>query len=187
MAYVRRKSLGVEFLHQAKGRLEKFTNEKIYGIMKQMAHYVVDAFKANRQFYNVTGNTFTSFYAIVYYKGKMKYVVQSAEGEKSPTRATLAKGEFYDLDYYYDGGAVKGKPYKGKEGKGGQWGPNLIYGRMGKFGKPTEDWGLMCVCPIEYAKFNEKILKTMYETYEEYPNLFSASILAINDSTFNLA
>lgn len=176
--YERRLSLGLQFEHEMLGKINKYAYERAYAIMKKAADKVVEAFKKNREFYNVTGNTFTSFYASVYYRGKLMYVSRSADGEAPPTRPTLRKVEIYDKPSYYEGDEAD-PPFRGKTGKGGQWGPNLIYGRIGKF-KPGGEWALMCVCPVEYAKFNEKIVETVYSTYEDVPFLLQIGIAETN-------
>lgn len=79
--YERRLSLGLQFEHEMLGKINKYAYERAYAIMKKAADKVVEAFKKNREFYNVTGNTFTSFYASVYYRGKLMYVSRSADGE----------------------------------------------------------------------------------------------------------
>mgnify|MGYP004512834029 CR=1 FL=1 len=184
----KRLSLGAQFEHQVKSRIENMAYENILAMMQKLAHKVVLAFKENRKFYNITGNAYTSFYSSVYYKGKMVYMVRSAKGEKSPTRVTLAEGEAYNLPYYYGGDAVdKGKPYVGRDGGGRQWGPNLVYGRIGKVKSTGKDWALVAICPVEYAIFNKdnRIFETVYETYEEFPDLFDLCVIEVKQSTIN--
>ena len=38
----------------------------------------------------------------------------------------------------------------------------------------------MCVCPVEYAKFNERIVETVYSTYEDVPFLLQIGIAETN-------
>lgn len=152
--------------------------------MKHLANDVCKSFKKNRRFFNITGNTYTSFYAVVFHRGKQMYIATSSENEDPPTRVTLKEGEKYDLEQYYDGKKVDKKhPYTGKIGKGGQWGPNLFYGRMGKFGRSEGEWALMCVCPVEYARFNTNILKTVYETYEGFDEMVGARVMLVKNSS----
>lgn len=173
----KRLSLGAQFEHQIRTRVEKITYEKTLALMQEFAHRIVNYFKENRQFCNITGNAYTSFYSAVYYKGKLKYMVRAAKGEKTPTRVTLAEGEKYNLPYFYDG--HKNDGYKGKKGGGHQWGPNLVYGRIGKDKPSGKDWAIVAVCPVEYAIFDEdnRIFETVYDTYEAFPDLFDASIM----------
>lgn len=184
-----RLSLGAQFEHQIKARIEKAAYDKTLALMQELAHKVVASFKANRKFYNITGNAFTSFYAAVYYKRKMIYMVRAVKGEKAPTRVTLAEGEAYNLPYYYEGDAVdpaKGA-YVGKDGGGRQWGPNLVYGRIGKVKSTGKDWALVAICPVEYAIFDKdnRIFETVYETYEQFPDLFDMSVMEVKSSTIN--
>ena len=182
--YTKRLSLGLQFEHDFAFKIKNIAHDKVFSIMKKTANDLVESFKKNKKFFSVTGNTFTSFYASVYYKGKMQYMARSVKGEENPTRKTLKEGEAYDLDYYYDG-PVEGDPYVGDKGKGGQWGPNLVYGRLGKFDRPSGDWAIMCVCPVEYAKYNKRIFETVYNTYEMLPDLFSVNVMYVSKSIFN--
>lgn len=72
----KRLSLGMQFEHQIKPRIEKIAYEKALALMQELAHRTVNYFKENREFHNITGNAYTSFYAAVYYKGKLKYMVR---------------------------------------------------------------------------------------------------------------
>ena len=179
----KRLSLGMQFEHQIKPRIENIAYEKALALMQELAHRTVNYFKENREFYNITGNAYTSFYAAVYYKGKLKYMVRSAKGEKAPTRVTLAEGEKYNLPNYYDGGENDG--YRGKEGGGHQWGPNLVYGRIGKDKPSGKDWSLVAVCPVEYAIFKDenRIFETVYSTFEALPDIFDACVVYAASST----
>lgn len=184
--YVKLQSLGLQFQHDIMSKVQGMVDEKVLAILKNFAHDLCEEFKRNRLFYNVTGNTYTSFYVDIYHKGKFVALVTSAEGEDMPTRPTLKEGEVYNLPQYYEGDDVDDDhPFRASTGKGGQWGPNLFYGRRGKFGRPSADWAVICVCPVEYAKFVDTIFKTVYETYETMPDLFSASVIEIKYSTIN--
>lgn len=184
MAYRKRDSLGIMFNQKMVPLIKKMTYEKQLILMKHLANDVCKSFKKNREFYNITGNTYTSFYAVVFHQGKQMYIASSSENEAPPTRVTLKKGETYDLPQYYGGDSIGDKhPYTGKIGKGGQWGPNLFYGRMGKFGRPDGEWSLMCVCPVEYARFNENILKTVYETYEGFDKMVGLRVMLVKNSS----
>lgn len=181
----KRLSLGAQFEHQINPRVEKLAYDKMLAIMQELAHRTVNYFKENRTFYNITGNAYTSFYAAVYYKGNLVYMVRASKGEKAPTRVTLAEGEKYNLPFYYDGGENKG--YTGSVGGGHQWGPNLIYGRIGKVKSSGKDWALVAICPVEYAVFDKenRIFETVYNTYESLPDMFDACVVYANSSTFN--
>lgn len=182
-----RLSLGAQFEHQIKSRIENLAYDKMLAIMQELAHRTVNYFKENRTFYNITGNAYTSFYAAVYYKGKLIYMVRASKGEKAPTRVTLAEGEAYNLPYYYEGDPVEGKAYVGRVGGGHQWGPNLIYGRIGKVKASGKDWSLVAICPVEYAIFDKenRIFETVYSTYESLPNMFDSCVVYANISTIN--
>lgn len=179
----KRESLGVQFEHQLATRIKDLSYEKTLAMMEELAHRIVDYFKENREFDNITGNAFTSFYVEVSYKGKRKYLVRSSSGEKSPTRVTLAEGEEYNLPYYYDGNPNDG--YVGTAGGGHQWGPNLLYGRAGRIKATGKDWSIVAVCPVEYARFAKlnHIFKTVYATYEAIPDVFDAKVVFAKKST----
>lgn len=56
----KRLSLGAQFEHQIKPRVEKLAYDKMLAIMQELAHRTVNYFKENRTFYNITGNAYTS-------------------------------------------------------------------------------------------------------------------------------
>lgn len=180
-----RLSLGAQFEHQIKSRIENLSYDRMLAIMQELAHRTVNYFKENRTFYNITGNAYTSFYAAVYYKGKLIYMVRASKGEKAPTRVTLAEGEAYNLPTFYDG--EKNNGYKGRIGGGHQWGPNLVYGRIGKVKASGKDWAIVAVCPVEYAIFDDenRIFETVYSTYEALPDMFDSCVVYASNSTIN--
>lgn len=111
------------------------------------------------KFYDITGNLFNSIAVGVYYKGELQFIVH-ADGGKAPTRDTLAKGETYNLPYYYSGapsGYSKGgrhgkRPFKGKVGMGGQT-PKDTDNLFNVIHVSTRyAWTLVVGTNIEYAK-----------------------------------
>lgn len=175
---VSRQSLGEQFNTVVAKRIRQMRYDKTLAIMKGLCHDTLRAFNANKKFYSVTGNTITSFSVGVFYKGKLVYSAYNADDIDSPTRKTLKKGEVYNLPTYYEGGEASEHPYRGGEGGGGQWGPSLGRYRLQRLRSDVHDtWNIVAVCPVEYAVFNERIMKTLYETYEEFPDLFSANII----------
>ena len=182
---VSRQSLGEQFNTVVAKRIRQMRYDKTLAIMKGLCHDTLRAFNANKKFYSVTGNTITSFSVGVFYKGKLVYSAYNADDMDSPTRKTLKKGEVYNLPTYYEGGEASEHPYRGGEGSGGQWGPTLGAYRLQRLRSNAKDtWNIVAVCPVEYSKFNDKIMKTLYETYEEFPDLFSANIIYARSQSF---
>ncbi len=172
----RRDSLGEQFNTVIGKRIRQMTYEKTLTLLKGVCHDAVAAFQANREFYNITGNTITSFSVGLFYKGKRVYAEYLADEKMEPTRPTLRKGEKYDLPEYYDGHPVD-KPYTGTFGHGGQWGPTLGKSRLSRAKSRVRDtWNIVAVCPVEYAKYNQRIFSTMYNTFAMFPDLFSANV-----------
>ena len=177
---VKRLSLGEQFRANIGRKIRYIGYRKSLELVCLACDNVVLGFDYYRRFYNRTGNAYTSFTGGVFYNGKLMYEKSVGDNEEKPTMKSLKEGQVYPLDYYYKGNPVDKKhPYIGEVGKGGQWGPNLIYGRIGKF-KPGGEWALMCVCPVEYAKFNERIVETVYSTYEDVPFLLQIGIAETN-------
>lgn len=180
---VRRSSLGSQFNTVIGKRIRQMSYVKTFDILSGLCDDLVKSFVANKQFYSVTGNTVTSFSVGLYYKGKRVHASYAADFMENPTRKTLKKGEAYDLPIYYDGGNVtdpsgtKG-PFVGSFGHGGQWGPTLGKSRISRAHSRVRDtWNIIAVCPVEYAVYNNKIFETMYNTYEEMPDLFTSQII----------
>jgi len=179
----KRDSLGVQFNTVIGKRIRQLSYKKTLSIMTEMCQKVVESFLFNEKYFkDVTGNTVTSFSAAVFYKGKKVYDVYAADYIHNPRRKTLRKGEKYDLPFYYDGitqaNAAGVKTYVGEFGHGGQWGPTLGKSRISRMRSRVRDtWNLVAICPVEYAEYNEKIFKSLYETYEMFPDLFTASVI----------
>lgn len=175
----RRDSLGAVFKQVIGKRVQSTAYAKTLAIMKDFADEVIKAFKSNREFYNITGNAYTSFTVGVFYKGSLVHIASVSDDEDEPTRATLREGEAYNLLEYYDGGAAE-PPYEGKTGHGGQWGPTLgPYRVRRERGRVRDTWSVVCVCPVEYATYNKRIYDTMTQTMLDFPSLFSASVLYV--------
>lgn len=157
--------------------------EYVENSLDQMAKAAVSAFIKNVKFFNVTGNTLMSFHVGVFHKGSLvKY--RNVPGEE-PTRRTLRKGERYNLEYYYGGVPVpkndkgKRKPFVGKYGGGGQYGPTIGYTYLTRMHPPLRHtWAICMVLPISYAGYNEKIVATYEETKNTLISMFDA--FAIN-------
>lgn len=69
-----------------------------------VAYDMVERYASTKDYHDVTGNLLNSFAVGVYHNGKINLIVDaSSVGLEPPTRQSLAKGELYDLAYYYSG------------------------------------------------------------------------------------
>lgn len=130
--------------------------------------------------FGVTGNAFTSVSIGVYYKGKLVYIANNGEHRDPPTRSTLRKGEEYNLPEYYDGDEVSGQPYKGENGRGGQYGPTLgpWYMRRQHFAK-RKTWVLLIAMPVSYAEYNPGLVATMQAMHDALPSEVDYNIISV--------
>lgn len=179
----RRDSLGSQFNEVIGKRIRQMAYAKTLELMKRVCHDALISLEGNAKFWNITGNTITSLAVGVFYKGKRVYAEYSADEMWAPTMPTLKKGQAYPLSEYYDGGSVEGKPYTGEVGHGGQWGPTLGKSRLSRVHSNARDtWNLVAICPVEYAQYNARIFKMMYETYQGIPGLFEANVFYVRSS-----
>lgn len=131
---------------------------KMQSKMERAAEKVVQNASRYRDFHDVTGNLYKSIAAGTYYKGTLM-TIHHTPGP-SPTRATLAKGERYNLESYYGGQSVTqlGRPYRGETGAGGERGEEkaeeLLFDSSGDRSTGTT-WQLKVVAAVSYAKYVE--------------------------------
>lgn len=133
-------------------------------MQKKMDHAASMTMKAAdklRTFNDVTGNLYKSIGAGTYYKGALQSIHLTPGA--SPLRPTLAKGERFNLDRYYnspfsfkDSGR---KPYVGQYGEGGQIGPraaeDLLIFNEHSMRSIDDTWQIILVAGVSYAKFVE--------------------------------
>ncbi len=168
---VRLKAQALKMLHNtAVDMLEMYANVKTY--------------------HDVTGNLLNSFAIGIYYNGKLVDIVDANNVSRDePTRKTLAKGERYDLQYYYDGSPVRhvmpnGKsvssPYVGEYGKGGQDG-RMAARRSLAQRHPKSRYALIAVVSTQYAKYvqNKKGHDVLTSIRDLMPGMFEGNIEAI--------
>lgn len=134
-----------------------------------------DAMQDDKRYQDVTGNSLTSTVIGIYHKGRLVKAFQASDTAEDPTMKTLRKGQWYPLTEYYDGTEAwfdeEGnpiKPFAGKEGKGGQWGPtlgNLYIHRLHTKVKNT--WSIVVAIPVSYAQSNERIVATMQGVFDD--------------------
>lgn len=107
--------------HQFKELLRKNRNKhnaKVIATVRQMLPKWADVLIREASGFNhVTGNTMNGFFVGAYmpFNGSMHLVGAAFSSDKveKPTRPTLKKGEMYDLDVYWRGKPVIGKPFVG--------------------------------------------------------------------------
>lgn len=133
------------------------TNKKFLQESYDVARFLLSTALKEYSYHNVTGNLTNSFVVAFYYERRLKGYITSAEMLGKPaTRATLRKGEMYNLPEYWDGTNVKslGKPYRGEIGSGGEYGANeaerFIYTSVGFGG-----WSFLIAATTEYAAYAE--------------------------------
>lgn len=97
--------------------LERIYKRRIIAAAPQMADNILDILTTNYDYHDITGNATTGWYVAIYVREELIYFKRSADELEPPTRRTLRKGEMYDLDTYWGGEPVEGKPYVGKQGR----------------------------------------------------------------------
>ena len=142
-------------------KIRQLAVQKMQQKMEHAAEMTMKAADKSRDFNDVTGNLYKSIGIGTYYKGNLQSIHLTPGA--NPTRATLAKGERYNLDKYYgspfsfkDSGR---KPYVGQYGEGGQNGPNaaedlLLYNEH-KMRSVDSTWQMFLVAGVNYANFVE--------------------------------
>lgn len=134
-----------------------------------------DAMEFDKRYKDVTGNALTSTVIGIYHKGRLVKAFQASDTAEDPTMKTLRKGQWYPLMEYYDGTEAwfdeegnRIKPYVGKEGKGGQWGPTLGKWYIRRLHtKAKNTWSVVVAIPVSYAQSNERIVATMQGVFDD--------------------
>ena len=137
-------------------RAEAMTKDEAVKKMKgQMKAWINELLDEAEGFHDVTGNTRNGFFAGMYVDGKFIYG-ERVRSIKKPTRDTLIKGEAYDLDEYWGGDEVTGKPFVGIYGERNYDARDEAKSFMESF-TPTEKNGITFVFgnSVNYAKFIE--------------------------------
>lgn len=148
---------------------------------ESLISYIAD----NIQFRNVTGNAYTSISVGVYYKGRLMHIASVGQHEKEPTRRTLAKGERYNSEYFYDeahyaDGSKKRHYFVGKYGQGGQWGPTLGPYYLKRQHPGTKDtWEMIVTIPVSYAGYVPGITRTFQNMMDKLPSCVRESIVRV--------
>lgn len=174
-------------------RIFKVVRQKAYSAtlatLEKAAQDMLARFAQERKFFSITGNALTSFSVGIYYKGSIVSIFNLGATAEQPTRVTLRKGEIYDKEEYYDGPITEDEEtgqrviYRGKYGKGGQWGPSIgpWYLRRQHFPK-RQTWKMVVVLPVSYAGYNDKITRTMQRIMMEMPQIIDYNIVRIENT-----
>lgn len=158
--------------------IRQLTFEKTLEVIYSCAKRAMEYMKYNKYYRDVTGNALTSTSIGIFYKGRIVKELHGSDTNLPPTRESLAKGEAYDEGEYYDGedafqddeGNPK-KPFVGKYGKGGQWGPTLGKYYIHRFHPLKRNtWTVVVAIPVSYAEHNKKIVRTMQDIMDEVEN-----------------
>ena len=107
-------------------------------------------------FHNITGNTRNSVGVGCYLDGKLMGMSLSSQVLNNPaTRATLIKGEMYNLEYYWGGDPVLGRPYRGETGSEHYLGRDKAIRFIQSKRPSTKGWSFIAVIAVDYAKYLE--------------------------------
>ena len=151
---------------------------------------MVERYASTKDYHDVTGNLLNSFAVGVYHNGKINRIVDaSSVGLEPPTRQSLAKGELYDLTYYYSGkparhltedGKKLTRPYRGEYGSGGKDGVSVAHRSLIQR-HPSGTYAIVAVVAMEYAKFvqNKRNHDVLTGLRDELPGIFEGKIVTI--------
>lgn len=160
---------------------DRAVEKMLRGAIDALISHVSDYWKLGHL--GVTGNAYNSVTAGLYKGRKLVYANWNGKHVDRPTRATLAKGEAYDLPTYYDGDAVE-KPYVGEVGNGGVWGqqlgPWVLYSQRYRSSFSGNDWSVVIAMPVVYAGYHPKLVKTMQAMLDAVPRLVDEHKVRVN-------
>lgn len=154
-----------EFMMNVTKRVRQEARAKMQQKMEAAAEATLAKADKHRGFDDVTGNLYKSIAIGTYYNGELQTIHHTPGPE--PTRPTLAAGETYDQPRYYRGTMdvkwMKGKPFKGKYGEGGQNGPAtaedaLLYQEHSK-GRGNATWQMSLIAGVDYANYVQTVRK----------------------------
>lgn len=141
-----------------------------------------------QKYSDVTGNAYTSTTIGIFYKGKLVGMMNAGETADAPTRATLRKDEYYTLPTFYGGASNdndSSSMYKGKYGKGGQWGPTLGPWAMHRLHPPkSKTWNFVVSIPVSYAGYNPRIVMTMQGIMDGLPDIVDHNVVTVEKAPY---
>lgn len=109
---------------------------------------------SKEDFYDVTGNLFTSISAAAYYKGVPFSLYSVGDTEKAPLGKTLTKGMKKYRPFYADNGFFEGGPFEASTGDKRVYGPTESRKALTDMfsGIPkTHTWAVRVVAAVPYA------------------------------------
>lgn len=150
--------------------------------MNAAADRAIEEILNDVDFFSVTGNAYTSISAGVYYKGTLIHVATVARHAKEPLRPSIRAGETWVTKEFYDKSPtpLKKYRYKGKYGRGGQWGPTLGTWWLKRLHPAKrKTWEIVIIIPVSYAKYNPKIVGTMQKMMDALPVQLDSSLVRV--------
>lgn len=155
-----------KFLVNVEKKIHQEAAVKMQQKMERAAVKVIAKANSKREFDHVTGNLWKSIAVGTFYKGNLMSIHHTPGPD--PTRPTLAKGESYNLPYYYGSsvpldmmtsGKKRRKPFRGECGDGGQDGASAAEDALFSMeldGMGMFTWRLAIVAGVDYANYVEK-------------------------------
>lgn len=150
--------------------------------MNAAADRAIDEILHDVDFFSVTGNAYTSISAGVYYKGSLVHVATVARHAKDPLRPSIRAGETWITKEFYDKSStpLRKYRYKGRYGRGGQWGPTLGTWTLRRVHPAKRNtWEIVIVIPVSYAKYNPKIVGTLQKMMDALPAQLDSSLVRV--------
>lgn len=155
-------SLETQFVNIIK-KIRQEARMKMLAKMERAAEETVSQVSKYKEYQDVTGNLYKSTAVGVYCDGVLESIHHTPGPD--PTRLTLAAGERYELENYYDGTPVrlKGRPYRGEIGGGREAGvykgEEKLFDSDGVHGRGDLTWQMKVVAGVEYANYVETVKK----------------------------
>lgn len=117
MPLTRDTSLEHQFKELLRKNRDKQNRQVVATVRQMLPKWADELIREASGFNHVTGNTMNGFFVGAYmpFNGSMHLIGAAFSSDKveEPTRPTLKKGEMYDLDVYWRGKPVVGKPFVG--------------------------------------------------------------------------
>lgn len=154
-------------------------NGAIIDVLIDACHNLLQNAEVHKTYYNVTGNTFTSYSCGLYLDGELQCIFSSSDTHRPPTRLTLKKGERYNLDTYYDGGDAKQRKFKAPSGNENYLGADKAKAFLFGYAPTCRKGFSVCMCTgTYYSEFLEKTenLNVLTDTFQDAGNIVINSL-----------
>lgn len=131
--------------------------EQVKPYMQEQANTIISIIMSEMDgFHDITGNTRNSVGVGCYLDGKLMGMALSSQKLSNPaTRTTLIKGEMYNLEYYWGGDSIVGRPYRGETGSEHYLGRDKAVRFIQSKRPSTKGWSFIAVIAVDYAKYLE--------------------------------